>query len=110
MPEMPNLPTGQVGKGENEAHQDNGEGQGGQGQIGSFEPEAWDSYDEACKNGTQRPKRDAGPGRDVKMQIQQSRTVCAHTEKKGVAEIHLAGKAGEQIPAGGQYGKDARLG
>ena len=40
------------------------------------------------------------------MPIEQSCTVSSHSKEEGMSEIHLAGKAGKQIPARSKYGKD----
>ena len=41
------------------------------------------------------------------MQIQQGGHVGPHAEEKGMAEIHLAGKSGQEIPTGGEDGENA---
>ena len=41
----------------------------------------------------------------MKVQVQQGSRIAADTEKQGVAKIHLTGKAGQQIPAGGENRK-----
>ena len=41
------------------------------------------------------------------MDIQQGGGVGPDPEEKGVAEIHLTGEAGQEVPARGQDGKDA---
>ena len=41
------------------------------------------------------------------MRIQQGRPVSADAEEKRMAETHLAGEAGQQVPAGCKNGKDA---
>jgi hypothetical protein len=40
------------------------------------------------------------------MQIEQSCAVGSHSEEEGMPEIHLADKAGKQIPTRSEYGKD----
>ena len=40
------------------------------------------------------------------MQIEQSCTIGPHPKEEGMSEIHLAGKAGKQIPTRSKYGKD----
>jgi hypothetical protein len=42
----------------------------------------------------------------MRVQIEQSSTVGSHSKEEGVPEIHLAGKAGKQIPARSKYRKD----
>ncbi len=43
----------------------------------------------------------------MKMDIQQGRGVGPNAEEKGMAEIHLTGESGQEVPARGQDGKDA---
>jgi hypothetical protein len=50
-----------------------------------------------------RPARTAP---NTRIFIEQSCTVSSHSKEEGMSEIHLAGKAGKQIPARSQNGKD----
>jgi hypothetical protein len=43
----------------------------------------------------------------VSVQIQKSGSVCSHAKEEGVSEIHLAGKTGQEIPAGRENGENA---
>ena len=105
-PRNPQFSTREVRKGKDEAHQDDGEGKGGQGQIRTSESEAGYPYDKACQNCTQRTKGDGAPWRDTRIFIEQSCTIGSHSKEEGVPEIHLTGETGKQIPARSQYGKD----
>jgi hypothetical protein len=42
----------------------------------------------------------------MRVQIEQGCNISPHSEEEGMAEIHLAGEAGKQIPAPSKYGID----
>ena len=96
------LSAGYIRKGEDDPHQNNGEGQRGQGKIGAPESQAGDADDQARPDGRHGSERDTAPGWDTEVFVEQSGCVGADPEKKGMTEIHLAGKAGQQVPAGGK--------
>jgi len=98
--------TREVRKGKNESHQDDRKGKGGQRQIRTSEPEAWYPYDKACDNCAQPAKGDGAPWRDIRIPIKQSCNIGPYSKEEGMSEVHLAGKAGKEIPTCSKYGKD----
>ena len=98
---------GYIRDGENNTHQNNRKRQGGQGQVGAPQPKTGNTDNQTGQDRKQRSQRDTTPRWNMSILIQHGGCIRSNTEKKSVPKVHLAGKAGQKVPAGCQNGKDA---